>query len=61
VPDFLLGVGVQLLVLDRDLSGDLVLVHPGAVGCDHEANDHDNRAVETSEVTKEVEEGVGLP
>ena len=61
MPDFLYGVGAQLFALYRDLSGDLVLVHSGAVGRDHEANDHDNGAIKTSEVTKEVDDGVSLP
>ena len=61
VPDILLGSTLQHLSLERDLLRDLVLEHPSAVGRDHGAKDHDDGAIKTSKVTKEVEKGVGLP
>ena len=47
--------------LNWKFSGDLVLIQAFAVERDYETKDHEEGAVETSEVAKEVEESVCLP
>ena len=59
--DFLLRVEAQIAFFERNLLRNFVAVHASAVSRDNKASDHENRAIETTGVAKEVEKGVSLP
>ena len=64
VPKFLdcwLRVEAQIAFLERNLLRNFVAVHASAVSSDKKASDHENGAIKTTGVSKEVEKGVSLP
>ena len=59
--DFLLRVEAQIAFLERNLLRNFVAVHTSAVSSDKKASNHENGAIETTGVAKEVKKGVSLP